>query len=249
MSECIRPRCTRSTHGVRDGLCRTHRAHAGHHRRPADLPRKRIERWLAEGHSLRSIAHAAGIAPETVRSIRDGERKTCHTSVFRGVMTAQPSIPGLSPALPYVRMLRALAAAGWTGAEVADRAGLTAEYLSMMRSGRYALTVKHHTAAGIQAVFDDLGELPVRPADPRIAKRSWKTPGMWDDEHLYALPPYWERAIGKGPRSLEWQVCLWLQAGRSHAEIAQEIGIHKNSLVQIMSGRASGAMVKARWSA
>ena len=55
---------------------------------PTDRLRPHIEAWLGHGRLLRDLADATGIAPETLRAIREGKRALTRFGVADRIITA-----------------------------------------------------------------------------------------------------------------------------------------------------------------
>ena len=86
-----------------------------------------------------------------------------------------------------VRRLQALAAEGWTLADLADLLGVTRSGVHMLRSDPPARMLTA-TAERVRAVYEQLGPPDLTPARrvarARALRRGWAPPLAWDDDDL-----------------------------------------------------------------
>lgn len=139
-----------------------------------------------------------------------------------------------------VRRLQALGAIGWSGFELGPRLGLDRKSLDQLRSGRYR--THRRNAEKVAALYDELSMIP-GPSSRCAAgarTRGWAPPLAWDniddlDEVPAALPPLPRRgrpavplAVRLAERRAEIERLSAL--GRSAAEVAEALGVHKRTV-------------------
>lgn len=149
-------------------------------------------RWLQKrGVSLVRVAELAGVGVSTVSYVANRAVR-----VRRGVaekilsVTCDPVPAGTRvSAVGTIRRVRALAALGWTSADIAARAGLSRAAVRRLMSGTRK-TVMSGTASVVVGVYRELGGgwAPACRESGLVAAhaeaRGWAPPAGWDEEWL-----------------------------------------------------------------
>lgn len=166
------------------------------------------------GIGRRRLVEISGVADSTISALRIGKRGKPVAKVRREtaerILAVAPALELLAGeahvvALPYVRRLQALVAAGWSQAQLADRLGMTRQnfrYLvvdeqlrARRHQGRQHMTARR--ARDIVALYDELAVAEPPPASVTRARnyaaaRGWPSPWDWaayDDDFERAVPP------------------------------------------------------------
>lgn len=182
---CSRPNCPNRPTPWGHGLCRTHWLNSPGHRRwkkrvPADVARKHLEKVVAAGGAITTIAQEIGVRNPTLYRILHGEQPTCSVYVHDRIMTATPDMTRSPFAWPLTRRLQALRAAGWNVDELTEALGVSRQFIISMCAGkRNRVHVK--TDRMIREFYDEHKNDPVREPSTRVAKRGWARPWDWDD--------------------------------------------------------------------
>lgn len=140
------------------------------------------------------------------------------------------------------RMLRALFAAGWTGAELSERLGYNGREgaVQLLRSQK----VHPDTYERILRCFRELSNLPgasQRTRD-RARRSGWAVPYAWDPETIAdpdakpdtgVRPGGWERRMSTQETLFEYEYHKGL--GLRHADILEEMGITQSAYDKAVS--------------
>lgn len=158
---------------------------------PADRARAHVKRLRDEGYAIRFIAYLARVDEQSVSRALSGkhgvvtvetEERICGVPV-RSLWTLwhTEDYPHRMPSGPIVRRLRALAADGWTYAEIG-------EPLNWSRSQiwRYVSRPPEWSMSTLTRRVDEMYHspafsVPVRQASAEIARHKWPRPLDWDD--------------------------------------------------------------------
>lgn len=173
---------------------------------PAAPIHEHLQSLRAAGLSSGQVAMLAGVAPATVRALHGAagqlRRDSVRADTARRLLAVTPS--GAVPAERATvdgrgtrRRLHALAARGWTRAELARRLGRSPSSLARSMSSP-AVTAR--TDRDVRALYDRLWDVPVpettggeaaRAARARAhaAAREWTPPLGWDDIDRDVRPP------------------------------------------------------------
>lgn len=148
----------------------------------------------ARGISYKRVAALSGVPVSTVMHVlRYGGKVTRETAakLLAVVYDPEPEATRI-PVDGTMRRVRALAALGWSSADIAEAAKVSRSTVAeIMRGGRK--TVQAETAEAVAAVYRELGMRwapKSREADlvrMHAQERGWPTPAAWD-EHLIDLP-------------------------------------------------------------
>lgn len=239
---CARPGCTRAAHNAADRLCWPHRQAAGHTRRNARPARARIESWRAQGAGYATIANHTGIAYSTVRAIHQGQ-PTTYSAVAEAIAAAPEHIhTRMPPALPIIRRIRALSAAGWTLPALATELEISEEVMKKMRQGGQGITTKRWVYDAVMDAYPRLELEPVRARKGRRMPSHWRPPFAWADGTLDQLPPHWDLVMASRTGD---QINTW---GRTYqrldtgwADVARHHGIHPGTLRAHLRGQDTAA--------
>jgi len=125
---------------------------------------------------------------------------TIHRSTEIRVLAVKPRDTELRgsgihiPGLGTVRRLRALAADGWTAAELGRRSGKAKQFIVYLQNQPEGITVRRWVATYVNDLYTDLS--PLKPEDngvaahfaqrtrDRAAAKGWMGTAWWDDESL-----------------------------------------------------------------
>lgn len=153
------------------------------------------------GIGYRRVAVLAGVSVQTLKRLLHGHRGNPPSRKIRreaaeailGVRPALDDLPARTPvdATGTVRRLRALAAGGWTGPQLAGLLGMSPRAPGVMM--RYQDRVTAGTARAVRVLYDDLWmrrppershreKLAASKARNYAAARGWVTGGWWDEE-------------------------------------------------------------------
>lgn len=186
-------------------------------------------------------ARMAGVTRTTVTRIRTGAHKTVLRDTARRLLalTATPSTVGSMDSVGTTRRLRALAALGYTSAQIATESGIPSEYVrKLMQGGR--TIVKATTAARVSRCYDTLSM--VRPvgwlADRQrrqSAAKGWLPPLCWDDDDLDNPDPAVDQAArestGSAPVRRTDNLIEAVEAGgTSLADLTERFSIKPESI-------------------
>lgn len=187
--------------------------------------RAHLERLRSNGMSIKAISRECGVAPVTIRRIRDGHRT--RTSTQDKLMAVSPRARELTRETPgrvlvdgagTRRRLRALVVRGWTAVRLAEQLGCTSPNVrqAVLKGedeptlARFALTVRD--------LYDELWdqeppcgngyELGQAKRGMKDAiERGWAPPMAWDEESIdnpTAGPAEWREVtdLGTGRRRM-----------------------------------------------
>lgn len=179
--KCSRPACPNKAPAGYHGYCMKHASWAGvsHPLADGDEARKLIAHHRAAGHSLTSIQHHTGIGIATLIGVENGTRDHVRESTMSRLRNLDAD-PTTVPAWPLTRRLQALRAAGTPSAELVAGTGLNQDTIWRLSAGR-AKRASRRVDDAIRSYYAAHEADPVRPADPKVAKRRWPLPMEWWD--------------------------------------------------------------------
>lgn len=144
------------------------------------------------------------------------------------------------PRLPYVRMLRALAAQGWPATEVARRTGLHLGVIRVItRDTDGATLIERRSAHAIRAVYAELWDKPGPSAHTRARSlaKGWVTAAAWDSRDLSdeTETPKPDAAVDQFAvaREREFEVERRTGWGHSAPAIAEALVVTERTVVRI----------------
>lgn len=224
-----------------------------HRRRDATQARAHIERLTAHKWSHRQIGRVAGIPRSTIDVIAAGQPTTS-----KRIALAILSVPiGPAPVDPTwvdptgtVRRLRALAHMRYAWADLAEPLGMSVHRLSNL-ANETCRVVRATEAETVAKLYRQLAAIPGPSprAHTSAARRGWHGPLAWDaiddpNSQPETLDPFKDGI--RRPRGLAdpARVMRLTTAGKSAAEIARDLGVHKRTVIRAR-GRARQLAVAA----
>lgn len=229
------------------------RARSGTHRGmvPKTATVEHLQRLHAAGVTNRDIFRCSGLDVATIRRLLTGKGAHVFPQTERAVLavkvngfTARPPKAWVSP-IGSVRRIQALLALGWTGVEIAERAGRPKEWA--MRILHFE-RIEEASRRQVEAVYDELSmTVPSgRYANHTrrwAAAKGWMPPLAWDDDTIddpAATPQLKQRHTARGMDELAVHVAV--NGGSVHL-IPEE----RREVVRILHARRwSDARIAAR---
>lgn len=145
--------------------------------------------------------------------------------------------PRLIDAIGTRRRLQALAAIGWTHADIAARMGKTAHAVEKM--GCYP-KVQVATAAAVKHVYAELCMTPGGSDGARrfAARQGWAPPLAWDDDTIDdpAAKPDLGSRRARTRADLAEEARFLFQFGTASKVVAQRLGVSEGWLRQLLGG-------------
>lgn len=204
-----------------------------------------IHRLRAAGMPDRDIQAAANIADDVLYRILRGEGQILRSTERRIVSVAPPQegAPGCGadvPGLGTIRRLRALAADGWTAAELARRVGKHKQFIVYLQNSGPDTHVRQWVADYTRNLYTQLEGLTPEGAGiaphivgrtrTRAAKKGWVGSAYWDDDELDN--PDFAPAIEATPRfiALAENSFELERLGHTREQAAERLGVTKNNL-------------------
>lgn len=183
---CARPTCSRAAHTAGRGYCLKH-AEVLHIIRPL-VPREKalaaLQQQLDRGHSPCSLAKAAGVSYSTLYKFMAGPDSSwgadgMKQSTYEAILNA-PLRTTYTPAWHAARRVQSLRAAGHSVQEIMDGARVSQDVLTRL-SFQKVERIRTEVHDRIVDYYRQHEAKPVRPVEPRIAKRRWPLPMEWWD--------------------------------------------------------------------
>lgn len=183
---CARPTCDRIAHKSGKGHCLTHAQALGIIKPyiPRDKALRAVQSKLDQGHTIWSLATAAGLHKTVLYKFMAGPDTAWGTNgmaqpTYQAILNA-PLNPTYSPGWPVSRRVQALRAAGHSMQELVDGTGVSQQLLTRLsfRNPKRVETAVHEK---IMAFYEEHELDEARPENPRTAKHKWPAPLDWDD--------------------------------------------------------------------
>jgi transcriptional regulator with XRE-family HTH domain len=137
------------------------------------------------------------------------------------------------------RRLRALAAIGWTYADIAARMGKETAAVQRIARDEHP-RVREVTAAAVKCVYADLSMTPGRSENVRryAARKGWAPPLAWDDDTIDDPDAAPDLGDGRARRSEEVaeEAHFLLGFGLSTHEVARRLGVSEPWIRQLLGG-------------
>lgn len=209
--------------------------------------RRHLEVLLAGGVPAAQIVVDAGVNRQTIQWVLSGRAEAgvppgyrigwVHVARIRAITAPAGLHPGdpdraAVPAVGSVRRMRALVAAGYPVAELAERLGLARAAAAGLLDGS-ADTVAAGLARSVARLFDALQLRPGPSAAARkyAAVRRWAPPLAWDEEALD--DPAGAADTGRGKRAGFPELYAEMRMlGFSDVRIAERLGVKPASLLR-----------------
>lgn len=183
--ECARPTCTRIKHTAGRGYCLKHAEVLGIIKPfvPRNKALAAVEEKLAQGHTLYSLANAAGLSHTAIYKFAAGPdtwgTDGMKQDTYQAILNA-PLRTTYAPAWPSIRRVQSLRAAGHTMQELVDGSGVSQNILTKL-SFRNPERVSYEVHEKITDYYRRHVADPVRPVTQKIAKHRWPLPMEWWD--------------------------------------------------------------------
>ncbi|MEV5862339.1 hypothetical protein AB0L83_21820 [Streptomyces sp. NPDC052071] len=256
-------RCCRCTKGVTAEVRRArYLRNTGRGLQTApDKAAAQILRLRAAGMQDRDIRAQAAIADDVLYRILRGEGGILR-STERRVLAVTPTgghgkgSGAQTAGLGTIRRLRALAADGWTAAEIADRVGKHKQFIVHLQNSKLDARLRGWVADYVSNLYADVDGMSPEEAGiaphivgrtrARAAKKGWIGRAYWDPEDFD--DPDFAPAVTTAPRYIVLaENCLELEAhGLTRQQIADRHGITKNHLETAISRyRKTGQLAQA----
>lgn len=175
--------------------------------------REHVEALQGHGIGYMRVARLAGVQPRAVAALiygrqesgpRKGEvLKRIKRETAEKILAVEPSLENVAdrgqvPSYPYVRMVRALVAWGWSQSKIATALGFEITNFRMLRDydRDHKATIRASTARGIVALYEEWStvEPPEATHRERISvsrsrrygrERGWPLPMDWEAGDFY----------------------------------------------------------------
>ena len=196
---------------------------------------RHIEQLRAAGMSDLDIMSDSLLCPDTLYGIVNGARNV-HRSTEARILAVKPRASGYAgpgahvPALGTVRRLRALAADGWTAAELGRRAGKHKQFIVALQQYNDDAQVRRWVADYVRTLYTELADQ--KPEDAgisaalarltreRAAGKGWISRAYWDAEDFD--DPDFTPALEDDLKQIDVvaENAAWLLADGLHPDIA-----------------------------
>ncbi len=210
----------------------------------AEPVRQHVQTLQARGYTTSGIATAAGVGNQLIEYLLTTARKV-HSRTAAAILAVNHPA-GLVDATGTRRRLQALAAIGWTFAQMADHLGYNDA--TTVHHWTRSTRVTQSTAAAAAELYDAAWDKPQPPslaADRSrrtAARKGWPPPLAWDDDEIddpNARPHLGEghNVWGSPLENVEWLA----EAGEKLPGIARQLGKTEDSIKTLLwrHGRTS----------
>lgn len=222
----------------------------------ATQARVHIHRLTAHNWSHRQIAEASGVARSTITVIAAGQKTTSRQNAMAILAVQIGPVPAERPkttdATGTIRRIRGLAWMGYSHVSLSRRLDMTEDRLSGIARGAFSV-VRISEARKIAKLYRELSQTPGpnKRAAQGARKKGWHGPLAWDDIDNPDCQPETDYRASRAQASTRpkvyadpARVARLTAAGKSAAQIAQEIGCHQRTVVRAR-GRAEQLGVAA----
>lgn len=154
-----------------------------------DKAAAKIEELLRTGVTMLAIAEAAGLQATTLHRIRSGKLDLIERETQKKILAAKPG-PGTHVSVVGTRRrLQAMAALGYSLADVSGATGVGAPLITNIRTGKNVST-SPETAKAIKEFYEIIEDTPA--ADSATSRRAvafalkykWAPPQAWTDRDI-----------------------------------------------------------------
>jgi transcriptional regulator with XRE-family HTH domain len=167
-----------------------------------DKAKAKIEEFLRNGASVQTIATAAGLHPTVLHRIRSNGCDLIERETQRKILNAKPEVGPHIDVTGTRRRLQAIAALGYSLADVHDATGVSANLITNIRIGKNMSTTPA-TATAIAGFYEIIKDTPAAP--PMTARRAaafaekfgWSPPAAWESRDIN------DPAVGPGEYDAE----------------------------------------------
>lgn len=149
------------------------------------------------------------------------------------------ALPGYVSSVGTGRRVRALAALGWSAADVGQHLGLHRNTIAQLGNDRRA-TILRSTAARIAAVYDELQGTPGPSVRARnfARKAGWPPPHLWDDIDDPDARPVDDAPVSMGKYRVDLdEIDFLMSQGYPLAKAAERCGVREDSVRTAMRRR------------
>lgn len=253
---------TEGTHGCTCQPCRSarysrdqRRLHA--HRRgvavpqyvPADDVRAHLAMLAETGATLGAIATAAGVHRDTISRLINDQRRMVQTPIRLRILAVRTSdIDGTGTSIGAHRRLQALAALGWSSAQIADAAGMhqrvvlkyTTSDEHIRTPARRRIVAVHRKLWNQQPPTATAGQrAAVTYQRNKAARLGWVVTAAWDDIDHDAAPADTSPDPVRGrPGSIHPDDIAWmLRSNATSWEAAERLGVSRPYLLELAERR------------
>ena len=211
-------------------------------RRDAHQTRTHIQRLIFAGWTQTQIGTASGLSTTSICNLHAGTQATVanwRAAAILAVEIGPPPADGKHvEATGSMRRLRALCVIGHPLARLAPRLGTTRDRLKVIANAHTEL-VRTQEAEAIARLYRRLATVPgtSKQVQTLARRKGWHGPLAWDDiDNPNAKPETGRRRARASTRPKVYadpaRVARLTAAGKSAAEIAQELGCHKRTVVR-----------------
>lgn len=179
------------------------RAYRGPIRVPAAQATLHVQRLVKEGMTVAAIGRAAGVSQTTAHHLANGNRATVHRNIHNRILGVTPQMAEedevMVPALGMSRRIQHLYFMGWSGAMIANRAGIEQSQVHRLAQGRQH-TITREIRDAFMAAYQRIWDLDggSNRAKATAARHGWRSVFVWDDPDTDAQPTAGEREKRRG---------------------------------------------------
>lgn len=205
---------------------------------PADDVRGHLAMLTETGATLGTIATAAGVHRDTISRLINDQGRMVQTSIRLRILAVRTSdIDGTGTSAGAHRRLQALAALGWSSAQIAAAAGMHQRVVLGYTTGdghirtpaRRRIVAAYRRLWDKQPPADTAGQrAAISYARNRAARLGWAPPMAWDDIDHDDAPADCPDGDGVHVDDIEWM----LRCCATTWEAAERLGIGRDSLMQ-----------------
>lgn len=169
------------------------RAYRGPIRVPATQATMHVQRLVKEGMTVAAIGRAAGVSQTTAHHLANGNRATVHRNIHNRILGVTPQMAEqdevMVPALGMSRRIQHLYFMGWSGAMIANRAGIEQSQVHRLAQGRQH-TITREIRDAFMAAYQRIWDLDggSNRAKATAARHGWRSIYVWDNPDMDRRP-------------------------------------------------------------